>query len=177
MITQHPSLLCTPVRKLVGKHINFIRPYGREKGIFRHEYEFCIDNPERRSNFKQAQEERVTLDKAYFGVYKSSTVHTHKPITPSYMKKIPLIIALMLIPIGVLVGLVVTAMQQGDEEKRRLLRGVMRLRRQRVFCLGLEMLFRQPPGPPVGRNRPMSSSVICRPGCPIWWPRRRAMTI
>ncbi|WP_264209272.1 hypothetical protein [Pseudomonas aeruginosa] len=44
MITQHPSLLCTPVRKLVGKHINFIRPYGREKGIFRHEYEFCIDN-------------------------------------------------------------------------------------------------------------------------------------
>ncbi|WHV73995.1 zonular occludens toxin domain-containing protein [Pseudomonas aeruginosa] len=66
LITQHPSLLCTPVRKLVGKHINFIRPYGREKGIFRHEYEFCIDNPERRSNFKQAQEERVTLDKAYF---------------------------------------------------------------------------------------------------------------
>ncbi|UFN01049.1 hypothetical protein LO759_16035 [Pseudomonas aeruginosa] len=57
--------------------------YGREKGIFRHEYEFCIDNPERRSNFKQAQEERVTLDKAYFGVYKSSTVHTHKPITPA----------------------------------------------------------------------------------------------
>ncbi|WMU51308.1 hypothetical protein P4B24_16155 [Pseudomonas aeruginosa] len=44
-------------------------------------------------------------------------MHTHKPITPSYMKKIPLIIALMLIPIGVLVGLVVTAMQQGDEEK------------------------------------------------------------
>ncbi|HBN8327542.1 zonular occludens toxin [Pseudomonas aeruginosa] len=117
LITQHPSLLCTPVRKLVGKHINFIRPYGREKGIFRHEYEFCIDNPERRSNFKQAQEERVTLDKAYFGVYKSSTVHTHKPITPSYMKKIPLIIVLMLIPIGVLVGLVVTAMRQGDEEK------------------------------------------------------------
>ncbi|AXO29032.1 zonular occludens toxin domain-containing protein [Pseudomonas aeruginosa] len=117
LITQHPSLLCTPVRKLVGKHINFIRPYGREKGIFRHEYEFCIDNPERRSNFKQAQEERVTLDKAYFGVYKSSTVHTHKPITPSYMKKIPLIIALMLIPIGVLVGLVVTAMRQGNEEK------------------------------------------------------------
>ncbi|MFU5897345.1 zonular occludens toxin, partial [Pseudomonas aeruginosa] len=60
---------------------------------------------------------RVTLDKAYFGVYKSSTVHTHKPITPSYMKKIPLIIALMLIPIGVLVGLVVTAMRQGNEEK------------------------------------------------------------
>ncbi|MFV9487918.1 zonular occludens toxin domain-containing protein [Pseudomonas aeruginosa] len=164
LITQHPSLLCTPVRKLVGKHINFIRPYGREKGIFRHEYEFCIDNPERRSNFKQAQEERVTLDKAYFGVYKSSTVHTHKPITPSYMKKIPLIIALMLIPIGVLVGLVVTAMRQGNEEKKRLWREAKRLKRQRVFCRVLEMLFRQPLGPPVDRNRPTNSLVICRPG-------------
>ncbi|MCT5536319.1 zonular occludens toxin, partial [Pseudomonas aeruginosa] len=44
-------------------------------------------------------------------------MHTHKPITPSYMKKIPLIIALMLVPIGVIVGLIMTAMQQGNEEK------------------------------------------------------------
>lgn len=165
------------MRKLVGKHINFIRPYGREKGIFRHEYEFCIDNPERRSNFKQAQEERVTLDKAYFGVYKSSTVHTHKPITPSYMKKIPLIIALMLIPIGVLVGLVVTAMQQGDEEKEAALARSHAAEASAGVLPGAGNAVQAAPGPPVGRNRPMSSSVICRPGCPIWWPRRRAMTI
>ncbi|NPY32115.1 zonular occludens toxin, partial [Pseudomonas aeruginosa] len=44
-------------------------------------------------------------------------VHTHKPVTPSYMKKIPLIIALMLVPIGVIVGLIMIAMQQGNEEK------------------------------------------------------------
>lgn len=106
LITQHPSLLSTPVRKLVGKHINFIRPYGREKGIFRHEYEFCIDAPERRSNFKQAQEEKVSLDPAYFGTYKSSTVHTHKPITPSYLKKLPLLIVLTLLPILLLVAMV-----------------------------------------------------------------------
>lgn len=105
LITQHPSLLSSPVRKLVGKHINFIRPYGREKGIFRHEYEFCIDSPEKRANFKQAQEEKVTLDPAYYGTYKSSTVHTHKPVTPSYLKKIPLILACVLAPVGLLVGL------------------------------------------------------------------------
>lgn len=105
LITQHPSLLCTPVRKLVGKHINFIRPYGREKGIFRHEYEFCIDSPEKRVNFKQAQEEKVSLDATYFGVYKSSTVHTHKPVTPSFIKKLPLYITLTLLPILLLVGL------------------------------------------------------------------------
>lgn len=105
LITQHPSLLSSPVRKLVGKHINFIRPYGREKGIFRHEYEFCIDSPEKRVNFKQAQEEKVSLDPAYFGTYKSSTVHTHKPVTPSYLKKLPLIIGLTLLPIALLVAL------------------------------------------------------------------------
>ncbi|WP_329006713.1 hypothetical protein [Pseudomonas aeruginosa] len=161
----------------MSANINFIRPYGREKGIFRHEYEFCIDNPERRSGFKQAQEERVTLDKAYFGVYKSSTVHTHKPITPSYIKKIPLIIALMLIPIGVLVGLVVTAMQQGDEEKEAALARSHAAEASAGVLPGAGNAVQAAPGPPVGRNRPMSSSVICRPGCPIWWPRRRAMTI
>lgn len=104
LITQHPSLLSSPVRKLVGKHINFIRPYGREKGIFRHEYEFCIDSPEKRANFKQAQEEKVSLDPAYFGTYKSSTVHTHKPVKPSYLKKIPLYAAGVLLPVCLLVG-------------------------------------------------------------------------
>lgn len=103
LITQHPSLLSTAVRKLVGKHINFIRPYGRTKGIFRHEYEFCIDSPEKRTYFKQAQEEKVKLDATYFGAYKSSTVHTHKPITPSYIKQIPIYAAFTLACIGLLI--------------------------------------------------------------------------
>jgi zona occludens toxin len=105
LITQHPSLLSTPVRKLVGKHINFIRPYGRTKGIFRHEYEFCIDSPEKRSYFKQAQEEKVKLDPSYFGTYKSSTVHTHKPVTPTYLKRMPLYAAMVIVPVVLLVFL------------------------------------------------------------------------
>ncbi|KPW96691.1 MULTISPECIES: zonular occludens toxin domain-containing protein [Pseudomonas syringae group] len=104
IITQHPSLICSPVRKLVGKHINFIRPYGRTKGIFRHEYEMCIDRPENRSNFKMAQEQKIEFDSHYFGLYKSSTVHTHKKITPSYYKAIPFIAAAILIPILFLAG-------------------------------------------------------------------------
>lgn len=104
IITQHPSLICSPVRKLVGKHINFIRPYGRTKGVFRHEYEMCVDSPERRNNFKMAQESKITFDAKYFGLYKSATVHTHKKITPSFVKMIPLIILLTLIPIALLGG-------------------------------------------------------------------------
>lgn len=115
LITQHPSLLATAVRKLVGKHINFIRPYGREKGIFRHEYEFCIDAPEKRVNFKQAQEERVTLDPDYFGTYKSSTIHTHKPVKPNYLKKLPILIGLTSIPILVLVFMFGLIIKRGTD--------------------------------------------------------------
>ena len=102
IITQHPSLVCSAARALVGKHINFIRPYGRTKGVFRHEYEMCIPSPERRSNFKMAQESKIEFDSHYFGLYKSSTVHTHKKVTPSFVKMMPLIIILTLIPIGIL---------------------------------------------------------------------------
>ena len=103
IITQHPSLICQPVRKLVGKHINFIRPYGRTKGIFRHEYEMCIDRPEKRSNFQLSQESKIEYDKHYFGLYKSATVHTHKKITPKFVKIIPIIILMLLCGTGLFV--------------------------------------------------------------------------
>lgn len=121
LITQHPSLLMTHVRKLVGKHINYLRPYGRDKGIFRHEYEFCIDSPEKRSNFKQSQEEKISLDPHYFGLYRSATVHTHKKITPSYIKKIPLYVAGVLVPVGLIVALgwYIVGEAKSDQEKLR----------------------------------------------------------
>ncbi|MFS2161111.1 zonular occludens toxin domain-containing protein [Pseudomonas sp. Pseusp122] len=104
IITQHPSLICSPVRKLVGKHINFIRPYGRTKGVFRHEYEMCVDSPERRTNFKMAQESKIEFDSHYFGLYKSATVHTHKKVTPSFVKLIPLLVLAVILPLALLGG-------------------------------------------------------------------------
>ena len=120
LITQHPSLLAPAVRKLAGKHINFFRPYGRSKGIFRHEYEMCIDSPEKRSNFKLSQETKVELDPAYFGVYKSSTVHTHKKITPRFLKMLPLYIAATLLPIALLVGVFWYLYKSGVDEQEAL---------------------------------------------------------
>ena len=84
LVTQHPSLIMKHVRSLVGKHINMYRPYGGKR-LLRHEYEFCIDSPEKRSNFKLAQERRIKLDPKFFGVYKSATVHTHKFKLPNYV--------------------------------------------------------------------------------------------
>lgn len=91
LITQHPSLLMTHVRKLVGKHINMYRAYGGKR-LLRHEYEFCIDAPEKRANFKQAQERRVSLDPKYYGLYRSATVHTHKFKLPNYVYLIPILL-------------------------------------------------------------------------------------
>lgn len=117
LITQHPSLLAPAVRKLAGKHINFIRPYGRTKGIFRHEYEMCVDSPEKRANFKLAQESKVELDPSYFGVYKSSSVHTHKPTTPAYMKLIPIFAALFVLPLLGVFGLGYYVVDEANAEK------------------------------------------------------------
>lgn len=102
LITQHPSLIAPPVRKLVGKHINFIRPYGRTKGVFRHEYEMCVDSPEKRTNFKMAQESKIEFDKSYFGLYKSATIHTHKKVTPTFVKLIPLLALAVVTPLALL---------------------------------------------------------------------------
>jgi len=99
LITQHPSLIMSHVRKLVGKHINMYRPYGGKR-LLRHEYEFCIDAPEKRSNFKLAQERRIKLDPKYYGVYKSSTVHTHTFKLPNYVWYIPACLLLIAACIG-----------------------------------------------------------------------------
>lgn len=117
LITQHPSLLAPAVRKLAGKHINFFRPYGRSKGIFRHEYEMCIDSPEKRSNFKLSQETKVELDPAYFGVYKSSTVHTHKKVTPRFLKLLPLYILATLVPLALVGGVFWYMIASGKDEQ------------------------------------------------------------
>ena len=120
LITQHPSLLAPAVRKLVGKHLNFIRPYGRTKGVFRHEYEMCIDNPEKRVNFKMAQETKITFDPHYFGLYRSATVHTHKKVTPNFVKMLPLYIAATLLPL-VLLGVGVWWFISGTEDEKAVL--------------------------------------------------------
>lgn len=117
LITQHPSLLAPAVRKLVGKHLNFIRPYGRTKGVFRHEYEMCIDSPEKRVNFKMAQESKITFDPHYFGLYKSATVHTHKKVTPRFVKMLPVYLAATILPLLLLVGGFWWLYQSSEQEK------------------------------------------------------------
>lgn len=119
LITQHPSLLTPPVRKLVGKHINCFRPYGKVKDVFRHEYEMCVDAPEKRVNFKMSQETKIQFDPKYYGLYKSATVHTHKKVTPRFVKMLPVYILAIVLPLAGLGGLMWWVLSDGNSMKAK----------------------------------------------------------
>lgn len=81
LITQHPRLLDSSVRPLVGQHQHFERKYGWSR-VKRITFEKCQENTDARSARDLAQIKQVQFDKKYYGVYKSAEVHTHKARVP-----------------------------------------------------------------------------------------------
>jgi zona occludens toxin len=81
LITQHPMLLDTAVRRVVGNHRHFERVFGfrRAKCL---EFQKCVTDLEDFHKRKEAQIKQFKLDKKYFNVYKSAEIHTHKPKIP-----------------------------------------------------------------------------------------------
>lgn len=81
LLTQHPGLLDSNIRKLVGKHIHIsVTPFGR----FRYEWTKCGD-PESKSDREIAARTRFNLPKRAFSLYKSSEKHTKiKTRIPGY---------------------------------------------------------------------------------------------
>lgn len=80
LITQHPKILDTHVRKLVGKHVHVQRLYGTQKARL-HVWQKCAD-PDRRDDLERAQQSVITYDPKWFSVYKSAEVHTVKRELP-----------------------------------------------------------------------------------------------
>ena len=81
LITQHPKLIDTKVRRLVGQHFHFKRQFGLESAT-RFTFQQCADDPNDYHAQKAATKTRKRFNKKLYGVYKSAEVHTHK-------KKIP----------------------------------------------------------------------------------------
>ena len=79
IITQHPMLIDSNVRRLVGKHYHVARAFGKQKALVL-EYESAKDNP------LAARQSALTRDFSYpseaFAWYKSAEVHTHKKRVP-----------------------------------------------------------------------------------------------
>lgn len=81
IITQHPKLIDTKVRRLVGRHLHFKRQFGMESAT-RIEFQKCADDPDDYFAQKEAIKKRVKFPKHLYGMYKSSEVHTHKRRIP-----------------------------------------------------------------------------------------------
>jgi zona occludens toxin len=80
-ITQHPMLLDTNVRRLVGRHFHVARRFGMERSsIF--EYESCKDQPLTKIDSATARHE-WSYPKEAFSYYKSAEVHTVKRRLPA----------------------------------------------------------------------------------------------
>lgn len=79
-ITQHPSLIDTHVRRLVGRHHHFHRPFGVKNSI-RYTWEYTQENP-CTFTFKDAIRKPIKTNPEVFKLYKSTSVDTHKRQLP-----------------------------------------------------------------------------------------------
>lgn len=90
-ITQHPNLLDVFIRRLVNFHVHYHRPFGA-KVVSKLTWQ-KQKNPDDYHDKQEAEKQTVTIDKKYFGVYKSAEVHTHKFRLP---RKVIFLIALII---------------------------------------------------------------------------------
>lgn len=92
LVTQHPMLVDSNIRRLVGQHYHVVRRFGGQKAVV-HEWSSCTEIS------KSAIAESVPHDFAYpkdaFLWYKSAEVHTHKrkiPVRVLFLWASPVII-------------------------------------------------------------------------------------
>lgn len=83
LITQHPKLLHSHVRRLVGRHFHLFRMYGSETAkVFRRDGHIDVDKP---SSLHAQDSYLWSFPKELYGLYNSATVHTHKRHLPKWM--------------------------------------------------------------------------------------------
>ena len=101
LITQHPTLFDSQLRKLVNQHIHIERRFQADRAIhFR--WEKCINNPDDYHARKDALETTVTIDKKYFDIYKSAVEHTGKRNLP--MSKIIISLSAVVFSFSLIAG-------------------------------------------------------------------------
>lgn len=79
-ITQHPSLIDSHVRRLVGRHHHFHKPFGIKNSI-RYTWEHVQENP-CAFTFKDATRKTIRTNPEVFKLYKSTELDTHKRQLP-----------------------------------------------------------------------------------------------
>lgn len=90
MVTQHPMLINTDLRRLVGRHIHLIADF-----LGRHQYEWveCNQSLSKTNSIKS----KYSLDKSLFCLYQSASIHTKQ------QKKFPFVVYVLIFSIIALV--------------------------------------------------------------------------
>lgn len=95
LTTQDFRFIDVEVRRLVGNHVHYWRPWGMSK-VARYEYEKCSDF-EKVSEREFAKKTFVTIDKRLFGAYKSAVGHHVKVKLPLKVIAIPVVAVVVLV--------------------------------------------------------------------------------
>jgi zona occludens toxin len=81
LITQHPAMIDSYVRRLVGRHEHLVRKFGVQAAtVF--SWNEVQDDPSQNSARELAEESLWAYPKHLFGLYKSATIHTVKRRIP-----------------------------------------------------------------------------------------------
>ncbi|HDM8168473.1 TPA: zonular occludens toxin [Vibrio harveyi] len=83
IITQDPKLIDVNIRRLVGRHVHYYNPTGGER-VTRYELPKAFD-PEQWHDKQAAQKSLIKREKAFYGVYWSAEIHTHKFKVPRFV--------------------------------------------------------------------------------------------
>lgn len=96
LITQHPQLLDTNVRRLVGQHFHVVRKFGMARASI---FEWGQIKEPTKAAIKEAVRHEFAYPRESFGWYKSAELHTHKRKMPMrfwFVLIAPLLIGLLL---------------------------------------------------------------------------------
>ncbi len=81
LITQHPLLADSSIRRLVGKHLHIVRTFGTERATI-HEWGSARDNCDKPAGRRDSIKHHWKYDKAAYSYYQSAEVHTVKRNIP-----------------------------------------------------------------------------------------------
>lgn len=93
LVTQHPMLIDSNIRRLVGQHFHVVRRFGGQRAVV-HEWSSCTEIS--KSSIMESVRHEFAYPKESFAWYKSAEVHTHKrriPMRVWFMFAAPAIIA------------------------------------------------------------------------------------
>lgn len=90
MITQHPMLADSALRRLAGRHLHVVRKFGMQSSTI-HEWPGVKDTCDKPTSRVDSIKHMWSFNKSMFGSYKSAEVHTVKRSLPMRIKLLALL--------------------------------------------------------------------------------------